>query len=112
MQETIEAVKKSFLADLDSFPTDSREIDALKSKYFGRKGALANLFSQMGKISPEERPNAGKLINGLKQELTEIFAAKVAKLIDTNNQSTENVDYTLPGEMQRTGTIHPVTKTL
>ena len=98
MQETIEAVKKSFLADLDSFPTDSREIDALKSKYFGRKGALANLFSQMGKISPEERPNAGKLINGLKQELTEIFAAKVAKLIDTNNQSTENIDFSRQGQ--------------
>ena len=112
IQETIEAVRKSFQADLDSFPTDRREIDALKSKYFGRKGALAKLFSQMGKISPEERPDAGKLINDLKQELTEIFDAKIAKLIDTVTQSTENVDYTLPGEMQRTGTIHPVTKTL
>ena len=47
MQETIEAVRKSFQTDLDSFPTDRREIEALKSKYFGRKGALAKLFSQM-----------------------------------------------------------------
>ncbi|HIF28583.1 MAG TPA: hypothetical protein EYQ40_08665 [Candidatus Marinimicrobia bacterium] len=63
IQETIEAVRKSFQADLDSFPTDRREIEALKTKYFGRKGALAKLFSQMGKISAEDRPGAGKLIN-------------------------------------------------
>ena len=59
MQETIEAVRKSFQADLDPFPADRREIEALKTKYFGRKGALAKLFSQMGKISPEDRPGAG-----------------------------------------------------
>ena len=65
MQETIEDIRKSFLADLDSFPTERRKVDSLKSKYFGRKGALAKLFSQMGKISPKERPGAGKLINNL-----------------------------------------------
>jgi len=59
MQETIEAVRKSFQTDLDSFPTDRREIEALNSKYFGRKGALAKLFSQMGKISPEDDPARG-----------------------------------------------------
>ena len=62
MQETIEAVWKAFQADLDSFPTDRREVDSLKSKYFGRNGALAKLFSQMGKIVPEERPGAGKYL--------------------------------------------------
>ena len=29
MRETIEAVRKSFQADLDSFPTDQREIEAI-----------------------------------------------------------------------------------
>ena len=111
-QETIEDIRKSFLADLDSFPTERREVDSLKSKYFGRKGALAKLFSQMGKISPKERPGAGKLINDLKQELTEIFDEKAALLFDTVDRTPQNVDYTLPGETQRIGTIHPVTKTL
>ena len=112
MQETIEAVWKAFQADLDSFPTDRREVDSLKSKYFGRNGALAKLFSQMGKIAPEERHGAGKLINDLKKELTEIFDAKSAELFYNAESTTENVDYTLPGETQRIGTIHPVTKTL
>ena len=112
MQETIEAVWKAFQADLDSFPTDRREVDSLKSKYFGRNGALAKLFSQMGKIVPEERPGAGKLINNLKKELTKIFDAKSAKLFYNAESTMENVDYTLPGETQRIGTIHPVTKTL
>ena len=59
MQETIEAVRKSFQTDLDSFPTDRREIEALKSKYFGRKGALAKLFSQMGKYRQRTDPSLG-----------------------------------------------------
>ncbi len=92
MQETIEAVWKAFQADLDSFPTDRREVDSLKSKYFGRNGALAKLFSQMGKIAPEERPGAGKLINDLKKELTEIFDAKSAELFYNAESTTENVD--------------------
>jgi phenylalanyl-tRNA synthetase alpha chain len=66
----------------------------------------------MGKIAPEERPGAGKLINDLKKELTEIFDAKSAELFYNAESTTENVDYTLPGETQRIGTIHPVTKTL
>ena len=88
MQETIEAVKKSFQADLDSFPTDRREIEALKSKYFGRKGVLQKLFSQMGKISPEERPSAGKLINGLKQELSKILDTNAEELLDPADRTT------------------------
>jgi len=52
------------------------------------------------------------LINDLKQELTKIFDKKAAGLLDPAERSTESVDYTLPGETQRTGTLHPVTKTL
>jgi len=112
LKETIEAVRKSFLAALDSFPSDQHEIDALKSAYFGRKGELATLYSQMGSIAPEDRPNAGKAINTLKEECSRLFEEQEKKYITSDPSQTERMDYTLPGEMQRLGSRHPISKTL
>ena len=46
--EQIDSVRNSFLADIESFPNNSLEIDAIRSKYIGRKGQVAQLFSQLG----------------------------------------------------------------
>ena len=63
MMEQLESVKNLFLADLESFPTNPQEIDELRSKYLGRKGMVASLFSSMGSASAEERPKLGKELN-------------------------------------------------
>ena len=112
LKETIEAVRKSFLAALDSFPSDPHEIDALKSSYFGRKGELATLYAQMGSIAPEDRPNAGKAINALKEECSHLFEEQEKKYITPDSSQADQLDYTLPGEAQRFGSRHPISKTL
>ena len=112
LKETIEAVRKSFLAALDSFPSDPHEIDALKSSYFGRKGELAALYAQMGSIAPEDRPNAGKAINALKEECSRLFEEQEKKYITPDFSQADRMDYTLPGEAQRFGSRHPISKTL
>ena len=61
--EQIESVRNSFLADIESFPTNSLEIDAFRSKYIGRKGKVAQLFSQLGKADNDERPIFGQKLN-------------------------------------------------
>ncbi len=112
LKETIEAVRKSFLAALDSFPSDPHEIDALKSSYFGRKGELATLYAQMSSIAPEDRPNAGKAINTLKEECSRLFEEQEKKYITLDSSQADQLDYTLPGEAQRLGSRHPISKTL
>ncbi|MEC7745948.1 MAG: phenylalanine--tRNA ligase subunit alpha, partial [Candidatus Neomarinimicrobiota bacterium] len=67
--EQLESVRKNFLADLETFPDNPREIGELRSKYLGRKGDVASLFSLMGKASAEERPVLGQKLNALKEEL-------------------------------------------
>ena len=44
----------------------------------GRKGALGRISKDMGKLSPEERASAGKLLNAAKQALETAFEAKKA----------------------------------
>ena len=68
--EQIDSVRNSFLAEIESFPTNPAEIDAIRSKYIGRKGQVAHLFSQLGKASNDERPLLGQKLNQLKNDLS------------------------------------------
>ena len=63
MMEQLESVRNQFLADLESFPKNPKDIDELRSKYLGRKGQVAALFALMGQATPEERPTLGKDLN-------------------------------------------------
>jgi len=86
LKETIEAVRKSFLAALDSFPSDHIEIETLKNNYFGRKGELAKLYAQMGSVAPKDRPDVGKAINALKEECSRLFEDEAKKVCDHQNK--------------------------
>ena len=67
MMGQLESVRNQFLADLESFPKNPKDIDELRSKYLGRKGQVAALFALMGQATPEERPTLGKDLNVLKR---------------------------------------------
>ncbi|MFY0677781.1 MAG: phenylalanine--tRNA ligase subunit alpha [Neptuniibacter sp.] len=95
--------------------TSTQELDEVRVQYLGKKGELTALLKGLGKLSPEERPQAGAKINEAKQALqvkinerkdTLEAAALEAKL------SAETIDVTLPGRGQELGGLHPVTKTM
>ena len=113
MMEQLESVRKQFLADLESFPKNPKDIDELRSKYLGRKGQVAALFALMGQATPEERPTLGKDLNILKQDLTNQFEEKVAS-VSASQQSAEDdaIDLTLPGKTPRIGSVHILEQTL
>ena len=113
VQEQLESVRKNFLADLESFPDNSREIEGLRSKYLGRKGDVASLFSLMGKASAEERPILGQKLNALKDELSDLFERKVSSVSKSQqNAEDADMDLTLPGKQPRMGSIHVLEQTL
>ncbi len=110
--ESIQSVRNSFRADIDSFPADPREIESLRTKFFGRKGLLANLYSTLAELPNSEKPAAGQQINALKKELQVEFDAK-ASLSETGAEiDREILDLSLPGIPIQTGSIHPLQQTL
>ena len=111
--EQIDSVRNSFLTDIESFPTSPLEIDAIRSKYIGRKGQVAQLFSQLGKASVEERPLLGQKLNQLKNELSQLFDDKL-KQVSINKQTSEDqkLDLSLPGRKNRIGSLHILEQTL
>src|SRR5210317_239757 len=94
---------------------DSAALEQLRVDYLGKKGQITALLKGLGKLSADERPKAGALINVVKQELQELIGARKATLesaaVDARLAS-EKIDVTLPGRGQSTGGIHPVTRTM
>jgi len=111
--DKIDSVKKRFLADIENFPTENDKITQLRSSYLGRKGEVADLFSQLGSLDSEIRPKVGQTLNKLKKELNIIFDKKFDEI--SNNQKNSDdpfVDLTLPGLVQRYGSLHVLEQTL
>ena len=109
----IETVRNDFLAELEDVNEDLKEIESLRSKYLGRKGKVASLFSLMGEASNEERPALGESLNQLKKELSTLFEDKVSEF-DRSRQEAEDdsIDLSLPGKEHRLGSIHILEQTL
>ncbi len=107
IKESIESVQKSFRADSDPFPNDSQSIEDLRIKYLGRRGLVADLFSEMKAVPAEGRPLAGKLLNELKQEIGSAFDSQV-DLSKSDAPNKGESDYSLPGLSFPIGHIHPL----
>ncbi|MDO8862300.1 phenylalanine--tRNA ligase subunit alpha [Haliea sp. E1-2-M8] len=94
---------------------DSATLEQLRVDFLGKKGRVTELLKGLGKLSAEERPAAGALINVAKQELQDQIAERKAVLeaaAVTEKLARETLDVTLPGRGQSTGGIHPVTRTI
>ena len=94
---------------------DLGELDAVRVKYLGKKGALTAQLKELGRLPPEQRPAAGKDINVAKQRLTEQIETRRAALEEARLEAelkAEAIDVTLPGRGQPRGHLHLVTRTM
>lgn len=91
------------------------DCEATRVEYLGRKGRVTTLFERLGELGPDEKPQAGKLLNQLKQELESELQSRIAELeaqeLDRQLQA-ERVDVTLPGRPAQLGRLHVSTRTL
>src|ERR1700737_4522781 len=49
------------------------ELERVRVDVLGRKGAIAQVSKEMGKVAPEQRGPIGKLLNAAKQEIEAAF---------------------------------------
>ena len=54
----------------------SEHIANIRNAFLSKKSELMSMFSLLGKLSPEERKDAGKLINDTKVEITDALELK------------------------------------
>jgi phenylalanyl-tRNA synthetase alpha chain len=107
--DQIEPLKQSALAELRSAP-DSPALEQARVSYLGANGKLTSLLKQLGSLSKEEKPAAGKLINAAKAEIESAYAERKAQLDLLASRPKEPADFTLPGRRRRLGKLHPLTQ--
>ncbi len=91
----------------------AEDLEALRVRFLGRKGSLATIMGDLPKLPPEERPEAGKTANRVKEELNSLFEAHKARLDKAvEDEFLKGFDPTLPGRHPWVGTRHPITLTM
>ncbi|WP_194755537.1 phenylalanine--tRNA ligase subunit alpha [Aliidiomarina indica] len=91
------------------------DIEDVRVEFMGKKGRLTEQLKSLGKLSPEERPKAGQLINQVKHELQELLNERRDALKDAELNArleAERIDVTLAGRLSQYGGVHPVTRTI
>ncbi|MCW8157537.1 phenylalanine--tRNA ligase subunit alpha [Stutzerimonas stutzeri] len=106
VSQALEAVQRS---------EDIGALEQVRVQYLGKKGELTQLMQALGKLSAEERPQAGALINAAKNQVQDVLNARKADLEQAAlgaKLAAERIDITLPGRGEASGGLHPVTRTL
>ena len=114
LHDQIGELRSRFMEDLKE-ATHSKDLENLKIKYLGKKGPIQALMLELKHCSPAERPQLGKIINDLKEELSshcEHSLARVQQAEQTEKLKTEWLDATLPGRRRSPGHLHPITQVL
>src|SRR5258706_3624752 len=107
--DQIEPLKQAALAELNA-ASDLAALEQAKVSYLGVNGKFTALLKQLGSLSKEERPAAGKLINQAKIELEALLNERKADLELKAALPKEPVDFTLPGRRRTIGHLHPLTQ--
>ena len=107
--EEIEPLKQAALAELKA-AGDVPALEQAKGAWIGPHGKFTALMKQLGTLSKEEKPVAGKAINAAKVELESALASRRDELELKAALPKEPADFTLPGRRRVLGRLHPLTQ--
>jgi len=94
---------------------DIKSLEQVKVDYLGKKGLLTSLLKGLGKLTAQERPEAGASINIAKQYvLDQIDLRRQSIELDEieSRLIEETIDISLPGRGSDKGSLHLVTHTM
>jgi len=89
-----------------------QDVEALRVRFLGKKGALTGLLRGLGSLSVEERPQVGQAANEVKQAIEARIADafdRLKKQAQQEQRSKRSVDVSLPGSPPLVGSLHPLT---
>ncbi|MGO8942539.1 MAG: phenylalanine--tRNA ligase subunit alpha, partial [Syntrophobacteraceae bacterium] len=111
MKEAVEKLLETACRALSGLEEDPRAFDQARIRFLGRKGELAQLFKELGKVPEQERREVGRLLNVAKLRLEEIFSEAAQRSRDLEASRRESIDVTVPGRLPPPGRLHPITQT-
>ena len=104
-------IEKRALQKLEAV-NDLSRLEEFRITYLGKKGLISSLMKKMGELPIEKRPEAGKLANRVKGNLSKLFNQTFEKIEHRGKKETSCLDITLPGREPARGHLHPITQVL
>ncbi|MEO6609420.1 MAG: phenylalanine--tRNA ligase subunit alpha [Aestuariivirga sp.] len=109
---SLEKLEQEILSEVAA-AADEAGVEAIRVSALGKKGVISERMKELGKMSPDERKEAGAALNLLKDKVTEALAQRKSVLGEAALEArlaSEKIDVTLPVRPQSAGTIHPVSQ--
>jgi phenylalanyl-tRNA synthetase alpha chain len=88
------------------------ELERVRVKYLGRKGAISEVLKGLKDLSAEQKPRVGKRANEVKTKLTTQLKEKLTALRQDERPAEAPIDVTMPGVQPSIGHSHPIIATL
>jgi phenylalanyl-tRNA synthetase alpha chain len=112
MQERLQELQAEALEKIEQ-TVNLKELNDIRGAYLGKKGPITEVLRGMGKLSAEERPVMGALVNEVREVIAVNIEAKQQKLEEAEineKLASEKIDVTLPGRPIKVGNHHALTK--
>jgi phenylalanyl-tRNA synthetase alpha chain len=109
LREQLQDVQRRFAAAADGAP-DGPALEGVRVAYLGRSGEVTKVRRAIGALAPQERPEAGKVINDAVAAMELQLQAAYEKLESRRLESelAASIDVTFPSSRGPEGSTHPV----
>ena len=112
MSHELEDLRDSALAEITA-AADEQTVESLRVRYLGRSGSISVWGEQMKRLSKEERPVVGRLLNEVRSAVTAALAETAERLRAAKEDGAlSHIDVSLPGTAPELGALHPLTQML
>ncbi|HEX7466454.1 MAG TPA: phenylalanine--tRNA ligase subunit alpha [Usitatibacter sp.] len=108
LEQIIAAAREEFAA-----AASVADLEQAKSRFLGKSGSLTGLLKGLGRLSADERPQAGATINEGKARVEGLLRARLDEILARELEGRlagEAIDVTLPGRGQGPGGLHPIAR--
>lgn len=97
--------------EIDTFQVQQpADTEAFRIRFLGSKGALKSVMGEMKNVTPDQRKEAGQLLNDFKAYAESVYEQHLNRTAQTQAGGSSNLDRSLPGSPQPIGSRHPVTR--
>lgn len=86
---------------------DAKSVEEFRIKWLGTKGIVKEIMGEMKSVAPEQKKEAGQLLNEFKLYIEEIYSRLKAQA-EKGQEEGQRLDMSLPGDELPIGSRHPV----
>ena len=88
---------------------DEKAVEEFRIKYLGTKGLVKSIMGEMKNVLPEQKKEAGQVLNEFKQFVEARYEELKAGVAKDDAGLTSGIDLSLPGDPLPIGSRHPIT---